>query len=202
MKHLPNALSITRILLALALLPIAYLTDSGALGTAFMVVYTLAGLTDMVDGRIARKFGWTSKIGANLDGTADYFFILVALVTILPALGLNRLSIGIVIGFVILKVLGMIVGYMHYGQLMMMHTRLSKLGAFVAFLYPIVYVISGLDANTVFIFLGIYVYAFLCEEIAINTIMPYPKRDISGVFEAIRLRKEEKAGKNAGEPGE
>lgn len=198
MKHIPNALSIARILLALALLPITYFTESGALGLAFMIVYISAGLTDMVDGRIARKFGWTSKIGANLDGSADYFFIAVALVTIVPALDFNLLSYGIIIGFVALKVFGMIVGYLHYGQLMMMHTRLSKFGAFAAFLFPIVYVLidhfaaAGVNENTVFIFLGAYVYTFLLEEIAINVTMPYPKRDISGIFEALRLRKEDK----------
>jgi CDP-diacylglycerol--glycerol-3-phosphate 3-phosphatidyltransferase len=188
-------LSISRILLALALLPVTYFTESGALGTAFMVIYTLAGLTDLFDGPIARKFGWTSKIGANLDGSADYFFIAVALITIVPVLGLNMLSYGIIIGFVALKVIGMIVGYLHYSQLMMMHTRLSKMGAFVAFLYPIAYVISGLDANTVFIFLGAYVYVFLLEEMAINIVMPYPKRDMKSVFEAIRLRNEWKENK-------
>ena len=188
MKHLPNALSISRILLALALLPIAYFGET--LGTAFMIVYVSAGLTDMIDGPLARKFGWTSKIGANLDGTADYFFIAVALVTIVPALGLNALSIGIVIGFVAIKVIGMIVGYLHYSQLMMMHTRLSKFGALVAFFVPIVFVITGVDANIIFIFLGAYVYTFLLEEIAINIVMPYPKRDINGIFEALKLRKE------------
>jgi hypothetical protein len=117
----------------------------------------------------------------------------VSLITILPVFNLNALSIGIVAGFVALKVLGMVVGYAHYRQLMMMHTRLSKGAAMVAWLLPIAYFFTPLDINTIFIFLGAYVYTYLIEEIAINLVMPYPKRDMKSVFEALRLRREHKA---------
>jgi CDP-diacylglycerol--glycerol-3-phosphate 3-phosphatidyltransferase len=160
-----------------------------ALEPLFMVIYTAAGITDMIDGPIARKFGVTSKLGENLDGIADYFFVAVALFTIIPALSFNTFSIGIVVGFVILKLTGMLVGFIHFRQLMMMHTKASKFGAVVAFLFPLM-LLTGIDENTILIFLGIYVYLFLLEEIAINIVMREPKRDISGVLEAIRLRKQ------------
>lgn len=37
----------------------------------FFAVYTLAGLTDILDGWFARKTGTVSAFGAKLDGTAD-----------------------------------------------------------------------------------------------------------------------------------
>jgi len=191
MKYVPNTLSIARIVIAAILLPGALLGFIPALGTLFMVFYIAAGLTDLFDGPLARRFNAGSKMGANLDGTADYIFIAVCLITIIPAFdNINSLTIGIIIGFVVLKILGMIVGYIHYRQLMMMHTRLSKAAAFAAWLVPIVYVFSPMDVNTVFIFLGAYCYLYLAEEIAINIVMPYPKRDIKSVFEALRLRRE------------
>jgi len=165
-----------------------------ALTPLFMGFYIFAGLTDLFDGPLARRFNPNSKFGANIDGTADYIFIAVCLVTIIPAFdNINMLSIGIVVGFVVLKVLGMIVGYIRYRQLMMMHTRLSKTAAFVAWLIPIIYFFTPLDINTIFIFMGVYCFIFLSEEIAINIVMPYPKRDIKGIFEALRLRREHRS---------
>jgi CDP-diacylglycerol--glycerol-3-phosphate 3-phosphatidyltransferase len=189
-KYIPNILSSTRIFLVVLLLVLTlFVFEDFALSLPFLVIYTIAGITDMIDGPIARKFNVTSPLGANLDGIADYFFVVVALVTIIPALNFNAFSIAIVIGFVILKVAGMIVGYIHYKQLMMMHTYLSKAGAMFAFLFPLVHAIYPYE-NTILIFLGAYVYLFLVEEIAINIVMPEPKRDIKGIFQAIEIRRQ------------
>jgi len=198
MKYIPNALTIARIIVAAILLAGALTGIMPALTPVFMGFYIFGGLTDLFDGPLARRYGTASQMGANLDGLADYIFIAASLITILPAFDVNIVTIGIVIGFVSLKVLGMIVGYIHYRQLMMMHTRLSKAAAFAAWLLPIIYVIvnifAPLDVNTVFIFLGVYCYIYLIEEIAINIIMPYPKRDMKSVFEALRLRREYREG--------
>ena len=183
MKYVPNTLSTLRILLAASLFLIPALTP------LFLIVYTAAGVTDLIDGPIARKFNVTSKLGANLDGIADYFFVAAALITIVPVLDFNTRSIALVIGFIILKVIGMIVGYIHYRQLMMMHTYASKTGAMFALLFPLI-LQTGLGENTIMIFLGIVVYMFLLEEIAINIVMPKPKRDIKGIHEAVRIRRQ------------
>jgi len=200
MKYIPNALSIARIIVAVILLVGALTGIMPALTPIFMGFYIFGGLTDLFDGPLARRYGAASQMGANLDGTADYIFIAAALFTILPAFdpSINMVTIGIVIGFVALKVMGMIVGYIRYRQLMMMHTRLSKAAAFAAWLLPIVWFIINLftpmNVNTIFIFLGVYCYIYLIEEMAINIIMPYPKRDMKSVFEALRLRREHQAG--------
>ena len=189
MKYVPNTLSTLRILLAASLVLMVYLFKMPALGALFLIIYSIAGFTDLIDGPIARKFNVTSKIGANLDGIADYVFVAAALITIIPALDFNTRSIVIVLGFVGLKIVGMIVGVIHYRQLMMMHTYASKGGAFFALLFPIIWAI-GLNENTIIILLGIVVYFFLLEEIAINIVMPTPKRDIKGFYEAVRIRRQ------------
>ena len=183
MKYVPNTLSVLRILLAGSLFFVPALTP------LFLILYSAAGLTDLIDGPIARKFNVTSKIGANLDGIADYCFVAAALITIVPALEFNTRSIAIIIGFAVLKVIGMIVGYVHYRQLMMMHTYASKTGALFALLFPLI-LQTGLGENTIMIFLGIVVYLFLLEEIAINIVMPEPKRDIKGIYEAVKIRRQ------------
>lgn len=54
------------------------------LGTAFCCVYVLAGLTDMLDGPIARKTGTDSRVGAVLDSAADLIFMAAACAKLLP----------------------------------------------------------------------------------------------------------------------
>ena len=70
MKHIPNILSASRISLCLPLL----LAD--AMTLPFWVLYLIAGLTDMLDGFLARRWRVESKLGAKLDSLADFVFVL------------------------------------------------------------------------------------------------------------------------------
>jgi cardiolipin synthase len=75
----PNALSVLRLLgvplfLWLALGPEA---DGWA-----VIVLMVGGFTDYLDGKIARRFNLTSKLGALLDPAADRLYILATLVAL------------------------------------------------------------------------------------------------------------------------
>ena len=67
MRGLPNALSALRLALAPVLLALAW---SGA-PRAFVGCLALSLMTDIADGRIARRTGQASKRGAVLDSWAD-----------------------------------------------------------------------------------------------------------------------------------
>ena len=56
------------------------------LGRGFFIAYTFAGVTDALDGFVARKTGTTSKFGAKLDSAADLFFYISMMIKILPYL--------------------------------------------------------------------------------------------------------------------
>ena len=79
-KHLPNAISITRIL------GTAWLLMMEPLSKLFMVVYTITGVTDVLDGAIARHYGTTSETGARLDSIADLLFYTLILIRIFPVM--------------------------------------------------------------------------------------------------------------------
>ncbi|MCC7329876.1 MAG: CDP-diacylglycerol--glycerol-3-phosphate 3-phosphatidyltransferase [Gammaproteobacteria bacterium] len=49
------------------------------------LVFTLAGLTDLLDGYLARRLGQTSKFGAFLDPVADKLMVAVALILLVQA---------------------------------------------------------------------------------------------------------------------
>lgn len=65
MKHLPNIITALRFLGAVCLLL------CNPAGTAFWVIYGLCGVSDMVDGYLARRLHAESKTGAVLDSMAD-----------------------------------------------------------------------------------------------------------------------------------
>ncbi len=82
----PNRLTIARIIMAPIVLVLLQMGDGPARWAAFSVFVT-AALTDMVDGHLARKYGWISNLGKFLDPLADK--LLVALAWI----GLARLGL-------------------------------------------------------------------------------------------------------------
>jgi len=75
-KHLPNLLSVCRIALAPGLV-YAIATETVSVAITLLL---LAGLTDWVDGRLARRFNATSAIGEHLDVIADFIIILSAFI--------------------------------------------------------------------------------------------------------------------------
>jgi len=67
LRHLPNLITLFRLAL---IPPFVYLLLQQNYLAAF-VLYFLAGLTDGIDGFLARRFAWTSKLGAIMDPLAD-----------------------------------------------------------------------------------------------------------------------------------
>ena len=57
-----------------------------AFSPIFYVLYLIAGLSDMVDGAVARKTGTVSEFGSRLDTIADIAFVAVCLIKLLPVL--------------------------------------------------------------------------------------------------------------------
>lgn len=85
LKHLPNILTISRLALILPFL----LCLARAYYTEAFYIFLIAGLTDGLDGWIARRFHWQSQFGSFIDPLADKLlvassFISLALLKILP----------------------------------------------------------------------------------------------------------------------
>ena len=90
-----NQLTLTRVLLVPAFV---ILTVYGYLGWA-LIVFAVAGLTDLLDGLIARTFSRRTSLGAWLDPMADKLLIVATVsVLTLPGLGLvNKLPVWLTI---------------------------------------------------------------------------------------------------------
>ena len=74
--RLPNLLSLSRVVLAPVIWYFLRLDTPGATATAAGLVI-LAGVTDGLDGYLARKMGGVTRLGIALDPIADKLFALL-----------------------------------------------------------------------------------------------------------------------------
>jgi cardiolipin synthase len=79
--NLPNLITIGRILLVPV---VVWAIGSGQMQIAFLI-FLIAGVSDAVDGFLAKRFGWRTELGAYLDPLADKLLI----VSIFIALGVR-----------------------------------------------------------------------------------------------------------------
>ena len=77
--NIPNSLTFLRIVLIPVMVVVFYLPFKGHLIVA-AAVFTVAAITDWVDGYLARRLDQTTPFGAFLDPVADKLIVAVALV--------------------------------------------------------------------------------------------------------------------------
>jgi phosphatidylglycerophosphate synthase len=70
MSRIANALSISRLVIGLVLTPIIL----AGLSWLVLPLFVIAGVTDVLDGWIARRLRSVSVLGSRLDSIADYIF--------------------------------------------------------------------------------------------------------------------------------
>lgn len=74
MHHLPNALTLMRLALTV---PIALLLLAERHAQA-LCLFAVAGFSDALDGFLARRFGWVSRLGSLLDPLADKLLLVTS----------------------------------------------------------------------------------------------------------------------------
>ncbi len=84
LRNLPNILTVSRIFAVLIFVAMASVAHLEAMGDKSyvctmriiaVVLALLAGLTDLLDGYLARKYHWISDFGALMDPLADKIFV-------------------------------------------------------------------------------------------------------------------------------
>ena len=130
-KHIANIITGSRIVFSLSLLFIP-LTSAW-----FYVLYLLCGLSDMIDGTVARKTNSASEFGARLDTVSDFVFMTVALIKFLPHLHIP-VWLWIWIGIIALIKLGNAAwGFVRTKKLISLHTILIMVAGLFLFLLPV-----------------------------------------------------------------
>lgn len=136
MNSIPNWLSLSRIFLSLALLFLEPLSLS------FYIMYIACGLSDMLDGFIARKTGTTSTLGAKIDSLADLVMAGVLLVILLPILNPGTAILLWVIFIAVIRLAAMMVARIKYHSFASLHTYGNKATGLLLFLFPLLLAFS------------------------------------------------------------
>lgn len=77
-RDIPNVLCVLRMMLTV---PVAWAILSDRHGLA-MGLFLIAGFTDGLDGFLAKRFGWQSRLGGLLDPAADKLLLVVCFFTL------------------------------------------------------------------------------------------------------------------------
>lgn len=91
----------------------------------------------MIDGTVARKTGSVSEFGSALDSIADFVFIAVCLIKLLPVLTISAWLWIWVSVIAVIKVINAISGYIVQKKLVVKHTILNKITGAMLFILPL-----------------------------------------------------------------
>lgn len=131
-KNLANMITSVRIMGTLLFLFLAVPS------TAFYAVYAISGISDALDGFVARKMKIQSRFGSALDSFADLFFYTAMMLKVLPVL--FRVLPGFVWYVLAVILLLRVTDYVYtarkFGRFAAMHTILNKLTGGMMFLIP------------------------------------------------------------------
>ena len=123
MRYLPNIISVLRILLVI---PAVHYLLHNQFGEALLVFF-IAGASDVLDGFLARRFGWTTRLGSLLDPLGDKL-LMTAIYFTLGWMGhLPLWLVALVIGRDIVIVIGALAYRLLVKEITMQHLLISKL---------------------------------------------------------------------------
>lgn len=106
---------------------------------AFYSLYISAGVSDMIDGWVARKTNTASEFGAKLDTMADIVFVIVCLFKLLPVMDIP-VWIYVWIGVIaLIKVINIVSGYVVQKQFVAIHSLMNKVTGVLLFLLPLTF---------------------------------------------------------------
>ena len=104
---------------------------------AFYALYIAAGLSDILDGFVARNTDTASKLGARLDTIADFVFVVVCLIKLLPILSIPAWLYGWIEIIAFIKVVNIISGFAVQKRFVTVHSVMNKATGALLFLLPL-----------------------------------------------------------------
>ncbi|MBN2897644.1 MAG: CDP-alcohol phosphatidyltransferase family protein [Clostridia bacterium] len=126
---IPNILTAIRIAVSLTLLPF------NPVSYYFQFLYIIAGISDLLDGYIARMTQTETELGARLDSLADLIFCIIVLYKVLPVIHIYKYVPVFFILIVIIRMIAVLVCRVKFGKVAMLHTISNKMTGILLFFY-------------------------------------------------------------------
>ena len=185
LKTIPNMLSVSRLILIPAMLiPAYYIEDEPQARFVFLIMFIIIGVTDKLDGTLARYLNQTTALGAKLDTIADMVFYP------LIALWLYRFESGVVgewwnlVYFLLaLYFFKMITGKIKFGYVPAFHTIGAKTFSASLYFFMIAAILDPVLAKSIFPVLCVIGYINQLEETYILLTRDSVDENIRSVFD-------------------
>lgn len=130
-EHIANILTFCRIIGSI------FFLFFPAFSVAFYIIYIFCGISDMIDGTIAKITNSTSRFGSQLDTAADLIFLAASIIKLSPALHFPWwlwIWSGII---AIIKISNIVLGYVYKKTFISVHSAMNKITGLLLFLLPL-----------------------------------------------------------------
>lgn len=133
MKQLANLISLSRVFLSMLLVPLRNHTG------IFIGIYLVCGLSDVLDGFVARKTKTESVAGARLDSLGDLFMFTAIVLVLYLGTGKELAAYTpILVAVVLVRLVNVgIAGYKFHILVLGLHTWGNKLTGLLVYLAPL-----------------------------------------------------------------
>ncbi len=131
MKVIPNCISFSRIVFSLMLIFVKPLSEG------FYVLYIACGISDILDGFIARRFGAASRLGEKLDSIADMIMTGVLIAVLYPTLKPTAEIVLWIALIAIVRLASMVTALIKYKAYAVLHTYGNKAAGIALFMLPL-----------------------------------------------------------------
>ncbi|QIB70763.1 CDP-alcohol phosphatidyltransferase family protein [Aminipila butyrica] len=174
MKNIPNCITAVRLFSSIALLLVK------PLSALFFFFYLIGGVSDVLDGYIARKFNVSSKFGQVFDSLCDLVFISIVLLIFIPIINLSLGMIYWIAAIAVVRLISIALGLAKYHQLAFLHTYANKATGLVLFFFPFLFFVLGKEITAITICCLASISA--SEELLINLTSKTLHRDRVSIF--------------------
>lgn len=120
-----------------------------ALSMLFYVLYIVAGVTDMIDGIVARKTNSVSEFGSKLDTIADFVLVVTCLIKLLPVLDIETWMYIWIVIIAVIKLINIVSCYVMWKKLIAVHSVMNKVSGVLLFALPLTFRIIGLRYSVI-----------------------------------------------------
>ncbi|RTL46129.1 MAG: CDP-alcohol phosphatidyltransferase family protein [Candidatus Melainabacteria bacterium] len=190
MNQIPNIITFVRLFAATA---IALDCTNPSCWKSFIYWFVAAGISDMLDGAIARRFNWCSQFGARLDSISDLALYMAVTLAICVSRGyaISENCLLVLVGFA-LQIHHIWYCWSKFRTFPAYHSDLARLSAYGIFFLVVFFWCFG---NTLFITVSLALWV-LCsvEGVLITQRLQESRENVPGLWAIQSANSESKIG--------
>lgn len=117
----------------------------------FYGAYLIGGLSDMIDGTVARKTNSVSDLGSKLDTAADFIFLAASSIKLLPAIDIPTwlyIWIGLIAA---IKIINLVSAFISGRSFLAVHTVMNKFTGLLLFMLPLTLQLIEIKYSAIFV---------------------------------------------------